>query len=557
MKNTLYYGDNLDILRKYIPDESVDLIYLDPPFNSKINYNILFREPSGNASEAQITAFEDTWHWTEEAARTYTEIMNVAPAKVAEAMSAFKQIVGLNDMMAYLTMMCARLLELRRVLKSSGSIYLHCDPTASHYLKILLDTVFGPQNFRNEIIWKRTSAHSGSKRWGPVHDVLLFYGKSENIKWHRTFQKYTSEYVDTFYRLKDEQGRYQLGDLTGAGKRSGDSGRPWRGIDPTDTGRHWAVPNKILQEIYGEEILSKSVQEKLNVLDEQGLICWPKRGKIPRFKRYFKAEAGVPIVDVITDINPISAHTAERLGYPTQKPESLIERILQASSSEGDIVLDPFCGCGTTISVAQRLNRKWMGIDVTHLAINLIKWRLKNMFALEPKSDYLVVGEPEDFAGARELFSQNRYQFQWWATSLINARPYGDKKKGADTGIDGYLFFSDEEGEFKKAIVQVKGGKVDVKDIRDLGHVVDREKAHIGIFLTLESPTKPMQKEALQKGFYHSDFFGNDYPRIQILTVEDLFAGKKPNVPNLPSTTAFIKKAPVVSLSETGELDLH
>jgi len=543
MKNTLYYGDNLDILRKYIPDESVDLIYLDPPFNSKATYNILFKEPSGKASEAQITAFDDTWHWTEDTARTYTEIMNTAPAKVAETMSAFKQIVGLNDMMAYLTMMCVRLLELKRVLKPTGSIYLHCDPTVSHYLKIMLDVILGGKNFRNEIIWLRTPSKSlMTKRLPQNHDVILSYQKGEQAIWkvEETFKAYKlhdlDEKTDKKYCHRDPDGRrYQLDNL----------------INPNPD-----RPN-LTYEFLGVTRVWRWTKERMQEAYEAGLVVQPSPGAVPRFKRYLDEQRGKPLGDVWTDIPPINSQAQERLGYPTQKPETLLERIMSASSNEGDIVLDPFCGCGTTISVAQRLNRKWVGIDVTHLAINLIKWRLKNMFGLDPKSDYFVVGEPEDLAGARELFSQNRYQFQWWATSLINARPYGEKKKGADTGIDGYLFFSDEEGEFKKAIVQVKGGKVDVKDIRDLSHVVDREKAHIGIFLTLESPTKPMQKEALQKGFYHSDFFGNDYPRIQILTVEDLFAGKKPNVPNFPSTAAFIKKAPVVSLSETGELDLH
>ena len=543
MKNTLYYGDNLDILKKYIPDESVDLIYLDPPFNSKTSYNILFKEPSGKASEAQIIAFDDTWHWTEEAARAYMTIMNTAPAKVAEAMSAFKQIVGLNDMMAYLTMMCIRLLELRRVLKNTGSIYLHCDPTVSHYLKILMDVIIGAKTFRNEIIWLRTPSKGlMTKRLPQNHDVILGYQKSDQATWNNeaTFKAYElydlDDKTEKKYSYRDSDGRlYQLTSL----------------INPSPD-----RPN-LTYEFLGVTRVWRWTKERMQAAYEAGLVIQPNPGSVPRYKRYLDEQKGKPVGDVWTDIPPLNSQAQERLGYPTQKPEALLERIICSASNEGDVVLDPFCGCGTTISVAQRLNRKWMGIDVTHLAINLIKWRLKNMFNLETKSEYLVVGEPEDVAGARELFAQNRYQFQWWVTSLINARPYGEKKKGADTGIDGYLFFSDEEGEFKKAIVQVKGGKVDVKDIRDLGHVVEREKAHIGIFITLEKPTKPMLKEALQKGFYHFGFFGNDYPRIQILTVEDLFAGKKPEVPNLPSTSAFIKKAPVVNLSETGDLDFR
>ena len=224
--------------------------------------------------------------------------------------------------------------------------------------------------------------------------------------------------------------------------------------------------------------------------------------------------------------------SAERLGYPTQKPEQLLERIIKASSNEGDIVLDPFCGCGTTIAVAERLKRKWIGIDVTHLAVNLMKWRLRDMFGLEPKTDYKVIGEPTDLAGAKALALLNRYQFQWWVLSLFKGREYGDKKKGSDTGIDGYLYFKDEPKKVKRAIVQVKSGKVSVKDIRDLAHVIDREKAEIGIFVTLEEPTKPMITEAAGKRFYRSPTWSKDFPRLQIFTVEELLSGKKPDVPH-------------------------
>jgi len=286
---------------------------------------------------------------------------------------------------------------------------------------------------------------------------------------------------------------------------------------------------------------------------EAGLVIQPKPGSVPRFKRYLDEQRGKPLGDVWTDIPPINSQAQERLGYPTQKPEALLERIIRASSNEGDIILDPFCGCGTTISVAQRLKRKWIGIDITHLAINLIKWRLKDMFNLEPKKDFKVIGEPEDFAGAKELAVMNRYQFQWWALSLVNARPYGDKKKGADTGVDGYIYFWEDKDNLKKAVVQVKSGNVKVGDVRDLSHVMDREKAEMGIFITLESPTQPMKKEALQKGFYHSDFIDKDYPRIQIVTVGDLLDGK---ALNMPTAASHIKKAPIVNMTPSAEFDL-
>jgi site-specific DNA-methyltransferase (adenine-specific) len=542
MKNTLYYGDNLDILRNHIKDESIDLIYLDPPFNSKASYNILFKEPSGKPSEAQITAFDDTWHWTSETEKTFSEIVKSAPAQVIEMMRSFRQFIGMNDMMAYLTMMCIRLLELRRVLKETGSIYLHCDPTASHYLKILMDSIFGKNNFRNEITWKRKTGRGEtqhkSNKFGVCTDIVLFYSKTQNNFFEAQFNYQAAgyqNYVDKFFTYKDENGRrYCIDNLASPSPRP-NLMYEYKGYKPPKNG--WAIS-----------------KEKMEQWDKEGRLHYPesKEGRIRR-KRYLDELKGKPVQNLWDDIEMISSQAAERLGYPTQKPEALLDRIINTSSREGDLILDPFCGCGTTISVAQRMNRRWIGIDITHLAINLIKWRLKDMFALEPRKDYMVVGEPEDHAGARDLFALNRYQFQWWATSLINAKPYGEKKKGADTGIDGHLFFSDEEGQYKKAVVQVKGGKVEVSDIRDLGHVIEREKSEIGIFITLEPPTRQMSKEALEKGYYHSDFLNKDYLRLQILTIEELLRGKQPDI---PSVSSFIKKAPIVNMSPTQELDL-
>lgn len=457
--NKLYYGDNLTILKSYIKDESVDLIYLDPPFNSKANYNILYKEPTGEQSQAQITAFEDTWHWTEETEYTYGEIIKDAPATLVEMMIAFRKFVGVNDVMAYLTMMAIRLIELRRVLKPTGSIYLHCDPTASHYLKILMDTIFGKKNFRNEIAWCYRGAGYPKKDFGRRHDIILRYSKTDD--YYMDVDAVREEYAEA----TKERFKHYIGNV-----RKG-----------TDFG---------LQELH-------------------------PLGKHP---------------DDWWQIQPIAPSARARLGYPTQKPEPLLERIINASSKKGDIVLDPFCGCGTTIAVAQRLSRKWVGIDVTHLAINLIKLRLQDSFGLQPKIDYEVIGEPEDLTGAKELASQNRYQFQWWAGSLIGAKPYGDKKKGSDTGIDAFIYFEDEKHSPKKAVVQVKSGHVSVKDIRDLGHVMDREKAEIGIFITLEEPTKPMMTEAAQKGFYKS-VTGMQYPKIQIKTIEDLLKDNRLNIP--------------------------
>jgi len=506
--NALYYGDNLEILRKYIPDSSIDLIYLDPPFNSNATYNILFKELTGEPSQAQITAFDDTWHWGIESERTFQEIIVNAPVNVAELITAFRNFIHQNDMMAYLVMMCIRLLELKRVLKDTGSIYLHCDSTASHYLKILMDAIFGIRNFRNEIIWQRTGAHSDAKRWGKVTDTILFYSKGMKYNWHPQYIEYADEYIKERYKYIDkDSGRlYWRNTMTAAGQGGA---RYFRGVlKEPPSGTHWRFS-----------------QEEINRMEAEGRIYYSPSG-MPYVKSFLDERQGKAVQCIWTDI-VMSKSGRERLGYPTQKPEALLERIIKSSSSERDIILDPFCGCGTALVAAQKLNRQWVGIDITHLAIATMKWRLDTMF---PGIEYKVIGEPKDLSSVVELAKQNKYQFQWWAVSLIGGQPYGDKKKGADTGIDGYLYFMDEKDKVKKAIISVKGGGTSVKDIRDLGHVIDREKAEIGIFITLEHPTRPMETEAVTKGFYHSPL-GKDYPRIQILTIEELLNGDKPDIP--------------------------
>ena len=342
----LYFGDNLGVLREDIDDESIDLIYLDPPFNSQATYNVLFKEPTGQAAESQIEAFEDTWHWNETAAVTFDEVMRSGHTSAFEMLNAMRRFLGENDMMAYLTMMAVRLIELHRVLKSTGGFYLHCDPTAGHYIKILLDAVFGATRFRNEIVWKRTSAHSSAKRYGPVHDLIYFYSKTDRSLWNRCYQDYDEQYLETFFDQSDPDGRrWKRTDLTGAGTRRGETGIPWRGIDITAKGRHWAYLPAVLER-----------------LDAEGRIHWPKKqGGMPRLKQYPEDLAGVPIQDVWTDIRPMHNLSSERLGYPTQKPLALLERIIAASSNEGDVVLDPFCGCGTAVHAAEKLGRQWIG----------------------------------------------------------------------------------------------------------------------------------------------------------------------------------------------------
>ena len=525
MTNTLYYGDNLDILRQHLPDESVDLVYLDPPFNSNANYNVLFKEQSGEASPAQIRAFTDTWEWTQEAERTYEQeiITNLGtPANVKDMISAFRQFIGSNPMMAYLVMMTPRLVELRRVLKPTGSIYLHCDPTASHYLKLLMDTVFGPENFRTEITWKRTSAHSdarqGRRQHGRVHDLLLFYSMSDSWTWNQLYTEYDQDYVDQFYRhVEPETGRrYRLGDLTGPGGAA--KGNP--SYEVMGVTRYWR---------YSEERMAELI--------EQGRIVQTRPGAVPAYKRYLDEMPGVPLQDLWTDIGPIASQAKERLGYPTQKPQALLERIIQASSNEGDVVLDPFCGCGTAVAAAENLKRRWIGIDVTHLAVALMKSRLRTAFDLHPGADYEVVGEPADVGSARALAEQDRYQFQYWAMSLLEALPREQGgRRGADRGIDGVVHFIDGPRQAtKKAIVQVKSGRVSSPHIRDLKGTVEREKADLGLFITLEEPTRDMRTEAASAGFYHSEIWQRDYPRMQLRTIAELLEGRAFDIPPHPS----------------------
>lgn len=442
-QNTLYYGDNLTILREHVPTASVDLIYLDPPFNSNRSYNVLFKDESGKDSEAQLTAFDDTWHWNKAAEETYYELVHEASPRVADMVGALRKFIGANQMMAYLVMMAARLVELHRVLKPTGSLYLHCDPTASHYLKIVLDTIFGPESFRNELVWQRTSSHSDAKRFGAVHDTILFYTKSPSSwVWNKQYLPRDVAALKTHDLAHDTDGRiYRLDNMSAAGpgpaRQFGD-----RVIEPP-IGAHWRFS-----------------QEKIDQLLAAGRIVFTRNGT-PRYKRYLDETPGPTAQDIWTDISPINAAAAERLGYPTQKPLALLERIISASSNPGDVILDPFCGCGTSIAAAQKLGRAWVGIDVTHLAIALQKYRLAEMF---PGIQFNVIGEPEDVGAARQLAKEDRYQFQWWALSLVKAKPLGGDpsggskqgKKGSDRGIDGVINFVDDNTGKPKRVLDVQ-----------------------------------------------------------------------------------------------------
>lgn len=525
--NKLYFGDNLDILREHIADESVDLVYLDPPFNSNATYNVLYQEKSGEQSAAQITAFEDTWHWGLESELAYQDVIAHGPDKVGQLLVSMRSFLGQNDMMAYLTMMSQRMVELHRVLKLTGSIFLHCDPTASHYLKILMDAVFGPVNFKNEIVWKRTSAHNDAKACGSTHDIILAYAKDRpKFLWNKQYQAYDPEYIKSHYRFETDNGRkFRTDNLTAGGLSGGGYEYEWNGVL-----RIWRSP-----------------RETMERLEKEGRIRYTRNG-VAEYIRYLDEMPGVPLQDLWADIPPINSQAKERLNYPTQKPEALLERIINASSNEGELVLDPFCGCGTAVAVAERLNRHWIGIDITHLAISLMKSRLRDTFGDELRP-YQVIGAPQDVASAQALATESehdgRYQFEWWALGLVDARPAQDRKKGADSGVDGYInFFDDNSGKPRRIIVQVKSGHVSRGQIGTLKGDMEREKAEIGLFVTLSPPTGPMNQEAIAAGFYEPEHFpGQQFPRVQILTIEELLNGKVAQYPRYAPQATF-RQAP-------------
>ncbi len=531
-KNQLYFGDNLDVLGRYVADESVDLVYLDPPFNSNASYNVLFKEHDGAKAASQIKAFEDTWRWDEGAARAYQEVVE-AGGKLSETLQAFRKLVGESDMLAYLSMMAPRLQELRRVLKPTGSIYLHCDPTASHYLKLLMDAVFGPQNFRSEIVWRRSRGHSDKSlaKYGANHDVIMFYSKTDTRVFNRQYHRRSSGAPKTHDLYRHTDGKlYRKGDCLAPGGRGPEY--EWNGFVA-----HW-----------------RFTQEEAKRLEAAGRIVYSKSGR-PRILRPVDLSRGHPLQDTWIDIDPPNAGSGELLGYPTQKPEALLERIVSGSSNEGDVVLDPFCGCGTTIDSAQKLGRRWIGIDITHLAINLIRHRLQDTYGEEINETYDVIGEPTSEPDARDLAKQDPYQFQWWALGLVGARPV-EQKKGADKGIDGRLYFHDDPNtrKTKQIIFSVKAGKTNVAHVRDLCHVVDREQAEMGVLISMHANTKPMRAEAADTGFYESPW--GKHPKIQLLTVAELLKGGRIDMPPAQGVNVTFKKAPKASPKAVETMEL-
>ena len=539
-KNLLFFGDNYEVMRKFLPPESVDLVYLDPPFNSNRNYNVLFQHKSSEEPNAQITAFGDMWTWSVDDEVMLRRLQAEAPTQVADAITAMYQLIGASDMLSYLVMMTARLVELRRVLKPNGSLYLHCDPAASHYLKVILDAIFGPTNFVTEISWKRANAHNDSKRWGSVRDVIFYYAKGKQRIWNTLYGPYDPEYVASEYNKDDGDGRgpWRRGDLTAA-KPGGDVSYDWRvkqspkgvwSADLTDeyltqtsgwtyraarpyTGRFWAY-------------------SKANMIEfeQSGKIRYTREGN-PEYKRHLADMPGAPISNNWTDIPAINSGAAERLGYPTQKPVALMERIISASSNPGDVVLDPFCGCGTTVDAAQRLGRRWIGIDVSYLAVDLIKTRMIGSYGSQITESFQIIGAPADVDGARAMFADSPFEFERWAVTRVDGTP--NEKQVGDRGVDGVIRFPLDKRAQGRVLVSVKGGKsLNPAMVRDLAGTVESQRdAFMGILITIETPTRGMIEACGLGGSYTHPLTGQVYPKLQIITVSDLLNGKRPAMP--------------------------
>ena len=524
-RSKLFYGDNLAILRTHVPNESVDLVYLDPPFNSNRGYNVIFahHDVSADGESAQIQAFDDTWRWTPVTEEQYTNyISGELPNAVADALTAFRTLLGENDAMAYLVNMAPRLVELHRVLKPNGSLYLHCDPTMSHYLKVLLDAIFGAERFRSEIIWRRYGSHNDAKGYGAVHDTILYYTKGKQFTFNKQYTPYDDAYVEERFRFIDPDGRrYAEQNLASPNPRPNLT-YPYtasNGITYQPPPNGWKVEPK-----------------RMKQLDDEGRLHFPTKadGRL-RLKSYLDEGEGVPAQDMWSDISAIGGTSPERLGYPTQKPLALLDRIIAASSNRGDVVLDPFCGCGTAVDSAQQLGRKWIGIDITYLAVDLIEKRLLHSYGDAVAGTYDVLGIPKDKAAALALFSKSPFDFERWAVSLINGQP--NQKQVGDKGIDGVARFplgdpGQKKGGIGRILISVKGGKtVNPSMVRDLGGTVSTQKAEMGVLITNTPPTKMMLDEANHAGIYKHPANDVTYPRIQIITVTELLAGKKPNVP--------------------------
>ena len=529
LENKLYYGDNLTIMQN-MKDESVDLIYLDPPFNSNKNYNIMYKTMTGQPVPEQVEAFCDTWSMDAEK----EEIIKNMPTILGKSGVDSEFINFLNhwinalrstqpELLAYLVYMTIRLAEMRRILKPTGSIYLHCDPTASHYIKVIMDGIFGDKNFRNEIVWKRTSAHNDAKKYGAIHDIILFYTKGNRCYWNDIYTNYTEKYIETYFKYDDGDGKkYWTENLTGAKTSNGDSGKEWRGYNPTEHGRSWSVPRKLCAKL---EINGLSILERLEALYQQGYIKFTKNGT-PQYKRYLEDSLGLKLQDIWQDIKSLGGLGRDKkqsLGYPTQKPITLLDRIIKASCPEEGVVFDPFCGCGTTIASAHLNNRKWIGCDIAVLSIRLIQEVLKERYSLLDTRDYITGGIPTSVEGATMLFKKDPFQFQHWAVEYVGG--FCNNKKTGDKGIDGRIYIDIGNKTLHNMVISVKGGKAQPTDIRDLRGTLEREDSQLAGLICLQEPTKAMLQEAESAGFYEHN--GTKYKKLQILTVEKMISDKK------------------------------
>jgi site-specific DNA-methyltransferase (adenine-specific) len=551
----LYYGDNLDVLREHVADASIDLVYLDPPFNSNAGYNVLFKAANGSASDASIEAFDDTWTWGEASQHALLDIASGTNRPLQVMMDAMHNAIGENPLMAYLAMMAVRLVELHRVLKPTGSLYLHCDPTASHYLKLVLDAVFGPERFLNEIIWRRTGSHNPRRSFGPIHDTILVYTRSSDYLFNLVRRPYMKGHVLSRYS-KGANGRMRFSSggnvLTGAGATNGASGEIWRGFDPGAKKRHWAVPG-FYEAAMPASYLSLNTVEKLEALFQAGLVelqeglAWPimvrelderdgtPLGDVWAYQPYTQGTVwGDPAKAIDEDVMWLGPTAPERLGYPTQKPVGLLERIIQSSSNPGDVILDPFCGCGTAVDAAQKLGRSWIGIDVTHIAIGMIEDRMRSGY---PGIAFETIGVPKDLASAERLAEEDPHQFQQWVSWQVGGFPR--EKKGGDKGVDGWFNYLAAKGRIETGVISVKAGDhVNPTMVRDLGRVMARDKHRFGLFVMKGAPTKGMRDEAASQPVIETEF--GRFPALQFVTLAELFTGLRPKLPPLISP---VKKA--------------
>ena len=552
----LYYGDCLTIMSEW-PSHYVDLIYLDPPFNSNRQYNAIYRDETGRPLPDQVEAFCDMWELDSErerAIRTMPVLMR--EAGIDDSIAEFWRLWmrALRDtqprLLAYLSYMAERLLIMKRILKPTGSLYLHCDPTASHYIKALLDAIFGHANFRSDITWRRNNPTGrASRRYANNADSILYYVRGNHFTWHQQYGPHREEYLAKNYsHIEEDTGRrYRLDNLKGAGLRNGASGQPWRGVDPSDTGSHWAVPNAALP----DDAKSLPTQQKLDILDSMGRIYWPPRGRIPSYIRYLDEMPGTPIDTIWDDIDNIGSNANERMGYDTQKPLALLERIISASSNEGDVVLDPFCGCATTLEAAHRLGRRWIGIDIAiHAVKRVARVRLDERLGLVEGQDYTIEGVPRTVEGAQDLWTRDKYHFQKWAVEQVEG--FVTTRRSADGGIDGRVYFAmPNEPDLQSMVVEVKGGRnVNIRDLRALKGVLDYDDALMAGLIVLH-PLGKTQERNFNRFMSEAgtlDILGIQYPRMQVLTIGEILDGAgfqtptvagrhtpQPRMPGLPA----------------------